>query len=88
MKLIPCPLNGLRPQSEFHYGGPYRPMPDPDAVDDKTWAEYLYQRDGAPRVAREWWYHLPSGTWFIAERDTLTDTFLRSYLHRDPEADA
>ncbi|MDA8879001.1 sarcosine oxidase subunit delta, partial [Porticoccaceae bacterium] len=28
MKLLPCPLNGLRNISEFTYGGEYHPMPD------------------------------------------------------------
>ena len=27
MKLLPCPINGLRPISEFVYGGEYREMP-------------------------------------------------------------
>ena len=83
MKLIPCPLSGLRPQNEFHYGGVYHPMPDPATLDDKAWAEHLFHRDGAPGVVREWWYHLPSGLWFIAERDTATDAFIRSYLYSE-----
>jgi sarcosine oxidase subunit delta len=32
-------------------------------------------------VKKEWWCHTPSGVWFIAERDTTTDTVLRSYLY-------
>jgi sarcosine oxidase subunit delta len=31
-------------------------------------------------VKKEWWYHLPSGVWFIAERDTAADRVLRTYL--------
>ena len=30
-------------------------------------------------MVREWWCHLPSSTWFIAERDTVTDEILRTY---------
>ncbi|HXH01708.1 MAG TPA: sarcosine oxidase subunit delta [Candidatus Competibacteraceae bacterium] len=78
MKLIDCPHIGPRPASEFVYGGPYRRMPDPDAVDDKTWTEYVFNRAGSPGVKLEWWYHTPSGSWFIAERDTLRDLFLRT----------
>lgn len=85
MKLIPCPLNGLRPAQEFHFGGEFRAMPDPDQVEDTAWAEYVFHREGHPHVKREWWYHLPSGTWFIAERNNVTDEFVRTYLF-DKEA--
>jgi sarcosine oxidase subunit delta len=73
MKIIPCPLNGPRPVSEFVYGGACRPMPDPEAASDEQWADYVFNRDGAPGLKREWWYHAPSGTWLIVERDTLRD---------------
>jgi sarcosine oxidase subunit delta len=78
MKLIDCPQIGLRPASEFAYGGPLRPMPDPAQCGDGEWARYVFNRPGAPGVKREWWCHLPSGIWFIAERDTVNDVFLRS----------
>jgi len=79
MKLIPCPLNGLRPADEFVYGGEVRGMPDPAAADDKRWSEYVFHRSGIPSVKREWWYHLPSGYWFVLERDTATDQVLRTW---------
>jgi sarcosine oxidase subunit delta len=79
MKLVPCPLNGLRPADEFIYGGEVRHMPDPAQCTDADWARYLFHRSGAPGVKREWWCHAPSGYWFIAERDTTTDEILRSY---------
>lgn len=78
MKLIPCPLNGLRPAEEFLYGGEVRAMPDPASCDDTQWARYVFNRSGIPAVKREWWCHTPSGYWFIAERDTLTDQILRT----------
>ena len=80
MKLLPCPINGPRPVSEFAYGGELRPMPDPAACSDEQWADYVFNRSGAPGVKKEWWYHVPSGMWFIAERETLTDRVLRTYL--------
>lgn len=80
MKLMVCPINGTRPISEFFYGGELRPMPDP-SVDDATWADYLFHRSGAPEVRQEWWCHTPSNTWFVAERDTLRDQVLRTYLY-------
>jgi sarcosine oxidase subunit delta len=79
MKLIPCPLNGPRPADEFVYGGEVRPMPDPAAVDDAAWARHVFHRSGVPGMKREWWCHMPSGYWFVAERDTSTDEFVASY---------
>jgi sarcosine oxidase subunit delta len=80
MKLLECPINGVRPLSEFTYGGEYRDMPNPDTCTDKVWAAYVHNRSGAPGLKKEWWYHGPSGTWFIAERNTMTDKVSRTYL--------
>ena len=80
MKLLTCPINGPRPVSEFAYAGAVRPMPDPEACTDAEWADYVFNRDGSPGIKREWWYHIASGVWFIAERDTVTDRVLRTYL--------
>jgi sarcosine oxidase subunit delta len=79
MKLIPCPLNGLRPADEFVYGGEVRVAPDPAKAGDAEWARYVFHRSGVPGIKKEWWCHTPSGYWFIAERDTLRDEFLASY---------
>jgi len=79
MKMIPCPLNGLRPAEEFAYGGEVRVMPDPARVDDARWAQYVFHRSGVPGVKREWWCHTSSGVWFIAERDTASDVVLRTF---------
>lgn len=76
MKLIDCPLVGPRPTSEFVYGGPWRPMPDPETCSDAAWGRYVFHRDGAAGIKRELWYHTPTGIWLVAERDTLTDCFL------------
>ncbi|HWU34925.1 MAG TPA: sarcosine oxidase subunit delta [Methylovorus sp.] len=81
MKLLTCPVNGTRPLSEFVFGGELRAMPDPAAVSDSAWAAYVYNRIGAPGLKKEWWYHSPSGTWFVAERNTLTDQVARTYLY-------
>jgi sarcosine oxidase, subunit delta len=81
MKLMKCPINGLRPMQEFFYWGECRNMPDPDVVSDADWADYVFSRDGAPGLKKEWWYHVPSGTWFIAERDTEADDIKRTYLY-------
>jgi sarcosine oxidase subunit delta len=79
MKLIPCPLNGLRPADEFIYAGEVRSMPDPARCSDADWARFVFHRSGVPGVKQEWWCHTPSGYWFIIERDTTTDTIIRSF---------
>jgi len=81
MKILNCPINGPRPLQEFQFGGEVRSMPDPNRVDDATWADYVFHRAGEPHVKSEWWYHVPSGVWFIAERDNRSDEIMRTYLH-------
>lgn len=85
MKLVPCPVNGPRPLQEFVYGGEVREAHNSDEMSDEAWTDYLFNRKGEPGVLREWWYHAPSGTWFIAERDLTSDQFVRTYLYQ-PEA--
>jgi sarcosine oxidase subunit delta len=41
----------------------------------------VHYRNNAPCIKKEWWYHSPSGTWFIAERNTLSDEVLATYLY-------
>ena len=80
MKLMTCPINGTRPVSEFTYGGEVRPMPDPPTTDDTAWADYVFNRNGAAGMKQEWWCHTPSNTWFLVDRNTITDEILRTYL--------
>ncbi len=87
MKLLCCPINGVRPLQEFAFGGEVRPMPDAASVSDEAWSDYVFNRAGEPGVRREWWYHIASGTWFIAERDTLKDEFYRTYLYGENQDD-
>ena len=56
-------------------------MPNPDSASDEQWTDYLFNRAGEPGVLREWWHHVPSGTWFVAERDIVRDQFVRTYLY-------
>lgn len=78
MKLMPCPLNGLRNLQEFVCGGEVAPEPSADAGDE-AWAGYVFLQNNTAGVVREWWCHLPTSFWFIAERDTRTDEILRTY---------
>lgn len=87
MKILTCPINGPRPIQEFHYGGEVREAPEPDAVNDEQWADYVFHRAGEPGVKKEWWYHIASSVWFIAERDNVTDELVRTYLWgQEPDA--
>ena len=80
MKLLRCPINGIRPVDEFAYGGELRDAPEPASCTDGEWADYVFNRNGAPGLKQEWWYHVPSSTWFISERNTATDVVERTYL--------
>jgi len=87
MKEIHCPQIGPRPASEFIYGGAWRPMPKPDECSDTEWGRYVFHRDSVPGIRRELWYHGPSGTWLMAERDTSTDHFIRTVALADAVAE-
>jgi sarcosine oxidase subunit delta len=79
MKILNCPLNGPRNISEFVWGGEVKEMPDPSCCSDRDWAEYVFMENNTAGVVREWWYHVPTSFWFIAERNTVTDEFIRTY---------
>ena len=78
MKIMPCPLNGPRNIQEFVWGGELKEAPAADAG-DADWAAYVFLEENRKGVIREWWCHAPTNYWFIAERDTGTDTILRTY---------
>jgi len=79
-------VNGVRAIQEFHFGGAVRAMPDPGQSGDVQWADYVFNRPGRPGIQQEWWYHIASNTWFIAERDTLKDEVVRTYLWNGDES--
>ena len=82
MLLIPCPWCGPRPENEFRYGGEAhvaRPL-DPAAVDDATWAAYLYRRTNPKGRHAERWRHLYGcGRFFNCVRGTVTDVIVATY---------
>ena len=80
MKIMPCPLNGPRNIQEFMYGGEVVVPPDPENSDAAAWADYLFMQDNEAGVVREWWYHMATSFWFIAERNAITDEIVRTYL--------
>jgi len=79
MKIMPCPLNGPRNISEFVCGGEVVVAPEPNLCSDAEWADYVFLHDNQAGVVREWWFHVPTAYWFIAERDSRSDEILRTY---------
>jgi len=79
MKMMDCPLNGLRNISEFTYGGEFKLMPDPQTCSDAEWADYVFNSDNIAGVVREWWMHNASSYWFLADRHTVTDQIIRTF---------
>ncbi len=79
MKILNCPLNGPRNISEFAWGGEVKAMPDPARCGDRAWADYVFLEANKAGVVREWWCHLPTSFWFVAERNTVTDEVIRTY---------
>ena len=75
MLLIPCPWCGPRDETEYRYGGQAGLVtpPDPEALDDAAWADFMYARDNPKGPFAERWYHRAGcRRWFSVERDTLT----------------
>ena len=76
---MPCPLNGPRNIGEFVCAGEVAPEPDPAAASDHDWTDHLFMLDNEAGVVCEWWYHVATSYWFIAERNTVTDEIVRTY---------
>ncbi len=79
MKIMTCPLNGPRNVSEFICGGEVTTEPDPNRCTKEEWAEYVFLLNNDAGVVREWWCHVPTAFWFIADRNTLTDEILKTF---------
>jgi heterotetrameric sarcosine oxidase delta subunit len=82
MLLIPCPWCGPRAEIEFRYGGQAHVAypADPTAVDDASWAGYVFMRDNPKGPFAERWMHAAGcRRWFNVVRDTLTNEISASY---------
>ena len=84
MKILTCPLNGPRNISEFACLGEVKPLPATDAGTTE-WARFVFMEVNRAGVVRERWMHLATNYIFIVDRDTLTDTIVRTYDPDDPE---
>lgn len=81
MLVIRCPYClELRHEDELVYGGEtdvVRP-PDPNAVSNAQWCDYLYLRtNGAGRIHEQWCCAAGCGQWFKVARDSVTQTIAR-----------
>ncbi|WOE32448.1 MULTISPECIES: sarcosine oxidase subunit delta [unclassified Acinetobacter] len=83
MKMMRCPLNGLRNISEFTYGGELKTMPDQNSCSDEQWADYVFNKNNIAGEVFEWWMHTPTNYWFIAQRHTITDEILATFDARE-----
>ena len=79
MKIMPCPLNGPRNIQEFICAGTVEPHPDPNRCSDDEWTEFVWMEENLAGVVREWWCHVATAYWFIAERNTVSDEILATY---------
>jgi sarcosine oxidase subunit delta len=79
MKIMNCPLNGPRNISEFVWGGEVKPTVDPSTLGSQDWGAYCFLENNTAGVVREWWCHVPTSYWFIADRNTVTDDIIRTY---------
>ena len=74
-----CPLNGPRNISEFICFGEVTEMPNPNELSDEQWADFMWMSNNTAGCVREWWCHIATSYWFIAERNTVTDEILKTY---------
>lgn len=79
MKLLTCPMNGSRNIEEFQSFGPLRADPAPDSLSDVEWSRHLFRAENRRGIVTEWWRHVPSNYFFLAERDIVTDRILRTF---------
>ena len=79
MKLMTCPLNGPRNIDEFQSFGPVRDTTDPGVFGDADWSRHLFRAENRKGRVIEWWRHVPSNTFFLAERDIVTNEIVRTF---------
>ena len=82
MLQITCPHCGPRNEAEFAFGGEghiTRP-PQPEQVNDREWAHYLYVRENPKGIHYERWQHrFGCRQWFNLARDTLSHKIHTTY---------
>lgn len=79
MDILTCPLNGPRRISEFVCGREVREWPHPLNITCDASPAHRFMEEKVADEVMEWWMHAPSGYWFIACRNTLTDRISDTY---------
>lgn len=85
MLRIPCPVCGLRDETEFVYGGDasFRPPELDSKADAAAWTDAVFLRDNPRGPHREWWQHIHGcRQWLTVERDTQTHEIQGAALAR------
>ena len=82
MLYIKCPHCGMRPQTEFSYGGDAtvkRPELNKE-ISDQEWDDFVYNRKSLRGKQLELWQHI-SGCrqWIKVERDTATHEIFKTF---------
>ncbi|MEM0946158.1 MAG: sarcosine oxidase subunit delta [Pseudomonadota bacterium] len=73
---LSCPYCGERDSREFSYRGHALVALRPEGEDwSPEWDDYLHNRENPAGWTEELWYHAACGTWFVAERNTVTHAF-------------
>tara|TARA_R110002051_G_scaffold316835_1_gene397048 strand:- start:44932 stop:45198 length:267 start_codon:yes stop_codon:yes gene_type:complete len=85
MLRLPCPVCGLRDETEFDYGGDATVVrPDQDNTDLNDWHDYVFVRDNPRGAHKEYWHHVQGcRQWLIVERNTLTHAVGTTALARE-----
>ena len=87
MFLLECPWCGVREQVEFTCQGEayiQRP-PDPQALSDQQWGDYLFFRHNPKGIHYEFWVHAHGcRRWFTVARDTASDKIIATRKPTDP----
>lgn len=68
---IPCPICGLRPSTEFSFGGELRPIGATDVEED--FARVYLPENPAGAQDERWFHALGCRTWCTVTRDTRTN---------------
>ena len=74
MLRIPCPICGLRDETEFSYVGDATVVrPPQDETNPQVWYDYVFRRDNPRGPHREHWHHVHGCRQIVeVSRDTLT----------------
>jgi heterotetrameric sarcosine oxidase delta subunit len=85
MLRLPCPICGLRDETEFTYGGDAGvARPAMDNTDMAAWHDYVFLRDNPRGPHREYWHHVQGcRQWLVVDRDTLTHHISGASLARE-----